>query len=157
MKIKLVQVGKSNKSYLRDSLPEFYKRIKKYCDIEEVVVKDQGGSGKTSADVVKKKEGELILKALDGQGYVVLLDEKGKDWNSRQLAGFVSERLMDGTKNLYFVVGGAFGFSDQVYQRANMKLRLSSMTFSHQLIRLILAEQLYRAFTIVNGHPYHND
>ena len=105
----------------------------------------------------KEKEGSLILDKLTSSDYVVLLDERGKEMTSQQFAGFLQKQMNTGLKNLVFVIGGPYGFSERVYQRANFKIALSQMTFSHQLVRLIFLEQLYRGLAILNNHPYHHD
>lgn len=108
-------------------------------------------------NVLKEKEGELILKQISGGDILVLLDEKGKQMTSRDLAAFVQKQMLAGIRRLFVVIGGAYGFSDAVYQRADFKISLSKMTFSHQMVRLIFAEQLYRAHSILNNEPYHHD
>jgi len=150
-------VGKSKKKYLEGSLNDFYTRIKKYVPLEEIIVKDVSG-GKGITDVQRNEtEGNTILEKLKKDDFLILLDEKGKRLTSRSFAKFLEDKMIYERKDVVFLVGGASGFSPAVYERANDQVRLSEMTFSHQLIRLIMAEQLYRAMTIINGHPYHND
>ncbi len=157
MKIKLVYVGKSKKGYLQGSLSDFYKRIQKYVSLEEVVIQDVPNA--KSLDSFKRNdlEGKSVLKRLKDSDIVVLLDEKGKGYDSRGFAKFIEDKMLYSRQDMAFVVGGAYGFSPEMYERADFKIKLSDMTFSHQLIRLIMAEQLYRAMTIIKGHPYHND
>ncbi len=123
--------------------------------MEEVVIE----SGLKSADTkkVKDKEGELILKKIIPGDYVILLDDKGKEFTSTQFAAYLEGLFNQSLKNICFVAGGAYGFSDELYKRANAKLSLSKMTFSHQIVRAIFSEQLYRAFTIINNEPYHHE
>lgn len=157
MKFRLMYVGKSKKSYLTGSLGDFYQRIRKYVALDEVIVPDINNAKSLTPEKRKEEEGKLLISKVKDTDFVILLDEKGKSIDSRKFAQFLEEKMIYGRADLVFIVGGAFGFSDAVYKRANYKLRLSDMTFSHQLIRLILAEQLYRAMTIIKGHPYHND
>ena len=157
MKITLLFVGKTSFDYLEKGIVEYEKRIKRYTDFEIKVIKDLKVSKSMPVNIVKIKEGELILKQIKETDFFVLLDEKGKQYTSREFAGFVENKIVTGVKHLVFIVGGAYGFSEDVYKRANGKLSLSKMTFSHQPIRLLFAEQLYRAFTIIKREPYHND
>jgi len=157
MKIRLIYVGKSKKDYLNGSLQDFYKRIKKFVALEEVIIPDISNSKSMTPEKRKLEEGKALISSVKDSEFVILMDEKGKSFNSRGFAQFLEEKMIYSSSDLVIVVGGAFGFSDAVYQRANQKMSLSDMTFSHQLIRLILAEQLYRALTIIKGHPYHND
>jgi len=157
MKITLLFVGKTSFDYLEKGIAEYEKRIKRYLDFEIKVIKDLKPGKNMPANIVKIKEGELILKQIKSTDFLVLLDEKGKQYTSREFAGFIENKIVTGVKHLIFIVGGAYGFSEDVYKRANEKLSLSKMTFSHQPIRLLFAEQLYRAFTIIKREPYHND
>ncbi len=157
MKISLFFVGKTSFDYLEKGISEYEKRIKRYVDFEIRTVKDIKTGKNMPAKIVKQKEGEQVLKQLKNSDYLILLDEKGKQFSSREFAKFIDNKTVTGTKRLVFLIGGAFGFSEAVYKRANEKLSLSKMTFSHQPIRLLFTEQLYRAFTIIKGEPYHND
>lgn len=156
MKVKLLMVGKTRESFIEEGFDIFKKRIKHYLSFEGQTI---GGLKKTknlSPSEIKTLEGELILKNLKDHDTVVLLDENGKDYDSAGFANFVQKQMNSGTKQLIFIVGGAYGFSSDVYQRANYKVSLSPMTFSHQVIRLIFMEQFYRAMTILKNEPYHN-
>ena len=124
---------------------------------EETIIPDIKNPKNISKSELKNREGNLILSKIDNSDQVVLLDDKGKMFSSIDFSSYLSEKMNRSTKSLVFVVGGAFGFSDAVYQRANNKLSLSKMTFSHQMVRLIFKEQLYRAFTILKGEKYHHD
>ena len=157
MKITLLFVGKTSFDFLDKGIAEYEKRIKRYTNFEIKVIKDLKVSKNMPAHIVKIKEGESILKHIEKSDFFVLLDEKGKQYTSREFAGFIENKIVTGVKHLIFIVGGAYGFSEDVYKRANGKLSLSQMTFSHQPVRLLFAEQLYRAFTIIKKEPYHND
>jgi len=157
MKLSLFFTGKTSFKYVETGIAEYEKRIKRYIDFEIKIIKDFKASKSMPAKTVKIKEGEQILKHLNKTDFLILLDEKGKMFTSREFAKFIDNKIFTGTKHLVFLIGGAYGFSDEIYNRANAKLSLSKMTFSHQPIRVLFAEQLYRAFTIIKGEPYHND
>lgn len=157
MKIKLLQIGKTNERYLQQGIEEYEKRIKAFVPFVQEVLPHLKNASSLNANEVKEREGQMILAKLKPDDFLILLDERGKEMNSREFAGFMQKNMNAGMKQVVFLVGGAFGFSDEVYLRANQKLSLSKMTYSHQLIRLIFTEQLYRSFTIINNHPYHND
>jgi 23S rRNA (pseudouridine1915-N3)-methyltransferase len=157
MKIKLILVGKTNAKYLVEGEKEYEKRLKHYTKFEEIIIPDVKQSGKLSESELKKKEGQLILAKLENSDHVILLDDKGNSYSSLQFSDFLQQKMNSSLKCLVFVVGGAFGFSDEVYQRANSKVSLSKMTFSHQMIRLIFKEQLYRGFSILRGEKYHHE
>lgn len=154
MKIKLIAVGKTKESYLQQGVDEYVKRLTRYADFEIIIVPE----GKTTdATQAKNKEGEAILAKLDKTDFLVLLDNRGKQYTSEKFAGYIDAKAGNGVKTLVFCIGGAFGFSDKVYERKNEWLSLSEMTFSHQMIRLFFVEQIYRGYTIIKGHPYHNE
>ena len=157
MKIKLIVVGKTNAKYLLVGEREYQNRLRHYTKFEEIIIPDVKQSGKLSEKELKKKEGQLILYKLENIDHVILLDDKGKSYSSIEFANFLQQKMNSGLKSLVFVVGGAFGFSDEVYERANSKLSLSKMTFSHQMVRLIFKEQLYRGFSILRGEKYHHE
>ena len=157
MKIKLIVVGKTNAKYLLEGENEYESRLKHYTKYEEIIIPDVKQSGKLSEIELKKKEGQLILAKLENSDHVILLDDKGKSYSSVEFANFLQQKMNSSLKSLVFVVGGAFGFSDEVYQRANSKVSLSKMTFSHQMVRLIFKEQLYRGFSILRGEQYHHE
>lgn len=157
MNISLTVIGKTDNSFVSEGYDEYFKRIKRYLKFEFKVIRDIKNSGSLDENVQKKMEGEKILEEISNSDVVVLLDENGKEFSSREFASFISKQMNASVKNLIFVVGGPYGFSEDVYKRANFKISLSRMTFSHQLIRLIFAEQLYRAFAIINNEPYHHD
>jgi 23S rRNA (pseudouridine1915-N3)-methyltransferase len=157
MKIILLSVGKTEKGYLEEGCQVFYDRLKHYVKFESLELDVSKKITSLPVSERKIKEGELIQKHLEQGDFVVLLDEKGKEYSSRQFADFLQKQMASGIKRLVFVVGGAFGFSDQIYGLANAKISFSKMTFSHQMIRLFMVEQLYRGFTILKNEPYHND
>ena len=157
MKIKLILVGKTNIKYLLEAEREYENRLKHYIKYEEIIIPDVKQSGKLSESELKKKEGQLILSKLENSDHVILLDDKGKSHSSIEFANFLQQKMNSSLKTLVFVVGGAFGFSDEVYQIANSKVSLSKMTFSHQMVRLIFKEQLYRGLSILRGEKYHHE
>lgn len=157
MKITLLCIGKTDESYINTGIDIYIKRLKHYYKTELQVIADLKKASNLSAEERKRKEGEAILKQLDPSDRVLLLDEKGKNFTSREFAGQIEKIAVSGVKRVVFVIGGAFGFSDEVYNRANGKISLSKMTFSHQMVRIFFLEQIYRACTILNNEPYHND
>lgn len=157
MNIKLIVVGKNEQKYLKEALDIYIKRLTHYINFELVVLPDVKNAKNMSVSELKDKEAELILKHSAKADKVVLLDEKGKEFSSVEFSKYIEKQMNASLKTLAFVVGGAFGFSEKVYSQANEKLSISKMTFSHQMIRLLFVEQLYRAFTIIKGEPYHNE
>lgn len=157
MNITLLVVGKTDKDYINAAVDEYFKRIKRYMNFEFKVIKDIKNAKSVTTAVQNKLEGEKILEELQNSDYVVLLDENGKNLSSKEFAAFIEKQSLSGLKNLVFVIGGPYGFSEDVYARANYKLSLSRMTFSHQLVRAIFAEQLYRGLSILNNDPYHHE
>ncbi|WP_299583222.1 23S rRNA (pseudouridine(1915)-N(3))-methyltransferase RlmH [uncultured Sunxiuqinia sp.] len=157
MKIKLLVIGKTDQKYLQEGLADYHKRIPHYLPFEFTVIPDLKNTRKLSEDQQKEKEGELILAQVKAGDELVLLDERGQTFRSTEFARFLEKKMLGGLKNLILVIGGPYGFSEAVYQRATGKVSLSKMTFSHQLIRLIFSEQLYRALTILKGEPYHHE
>lgn len=157
MNIVLLAIGKTNENYLVDALLKYQKRLKHYIRFEIFEIPNTKNTKKKSRFELKKKEGELILKHVKSTDHLVLLDEKGKDFTSVEFADKLQELMLSGKKRLVFVCGGAYGFSDEIYKRQNEKLSLSKMTFSHQMARVFFIEQVYRAYTILNNEPYHNE
>ncbi len=155
MKITLVQVGKTSFGYIREGIIDYHKRIGHYVNFEEITIPDLKNTKSLGVSEIKKKEGESILKLIDKSVRLILLDENGKQSDSVQFAEFISKNMNSG-RDIVFMIGGAYGFSEEVYSRADEKIALSKMTFSHQMVRLIFAEQLYRAMTIIRGEPYHH-
>lgn len=157
MKITLLTVGKTDKDWVRQGLDIYVSRLKHYIPFSIVEIPELKNVSALSKDLIKSKEGELILKNIRPTDDVILLDEKGKQYTSVELAKIIQDKISYAGKDIIFIIGGAYGFSDAVYQRANSKLSLSKMTFSHQMVRAIFAEQIYRAFTIMRGEPYHHE
>ena len=135
----------------------YAKRINHYCKFAITILPDLRNTKSLSSRQQNKSEGERILGLLTDSDYVVLLDERGKEFRSMEFAEWVEKRMTSGLKRLVFVIGGPYGFSEEVYARANGQISLSRMTFSHQIVRAIFAEQIYRAFTILNNEPYHHE
>ena len=156
MKIVLVVVGKTNEKYLIEGISDYQKRLKHYAKFQIVEIPNIKNSKNFSETELIKKEGEMILKQINNSDYLVLLDDKGNDFISPKFAEKLQQWMISGKKRLVFVVGGAYGFSQEVYNRGNEKLSLSRMTFSHQMVRLFFVEQLYRGYTILNNEPYHH-
>ena len=157
MKITLLTVGKTEMSFVKQGLETFAKRIGHYAkfSIQEIVLPKQ--KGKIPPHLQQEKEAQLILKQIPARAQIILLDENGLAMTSREFASFLQNKMNRSTKDLIFVVGGPFGFHPDLRKQAQEIISLSRMTFSHQLIRLIFAELLYRAFTILNNEPYHNE
>jgi len=157
MNIKLIVIGKTKSKFLLDGENEYQKRLKHYCKFSELIIPDIKNGGKISKKELKEKEGNLMLASKKNSDYVILLDDKGLELSSTDFAEFLNKKMVSSTNELVFIIGGAFGFSESVYRGANTKLSLSKMTFSHQMVRMIFKEQLYRAFTILKGEKYHHD
>ena len=157
MNIKLIVVAKTDEQYLREGIDVYVKRLRHYVNFEMVVIPALKDLRNASADEVKEREAAVLLRHLEKADAVVLLDEHGAEYTSVGFSKYLQKQMNAGIRTLAFVVGGAFGFSPKVYERAAAKLSLSQMTFSHQMIRLLFVEQLYRAFTILNHEPYHNE
>lgn len=156
MKICLMVIGKTDEDYLKKGIEIFMKRIPHYISFEMKIIPDLKNSKNLSEEQQKEKEGELIRLQLTSSDELFLLDEQGTESSSVEFARFLEKKMISGIKRLVFVIGGPYGFSGNVYSRANGKLSLSMMTFSHQMVRLIFVEQLYRAMTILKGEPYHH-
>lgn len=156
MKIHFWSIGKNNEPYIKTGVEDFTKRIAKYFPVEWDIIPVPKNAGMLSEMDLKKKEGETILEWLEKEDYLVALDEGGKQMASGQLAQFIQQRANESKRKLIFLVGGAYGIDDAVFTRANYKWSLSSLTFPHQLVRLILAEQVYRACTILRNEKYHH-
>jgi 23S rRNA (pseudouridine1915-N3)-methyltransferase len=156
MKIKLLFIGKENLEVLQATSQDYISKINNYNPFEIEAIPYLKNTKSLSIELQKKQEGELFLKKITSQDIVVLLDERGKEYTSLQFSQFIQQRFNSGCKNLLFLIGGAYGFSEELYQRANFILSMSKMTFPHKLARLLFTEQLYRVFTILNGEPYHH-
>jgi len=156
MKIKLICVGKTNFDFLRTGEAEYSKRLAHYCSFTRIDIPELKQVKSFSQEEIKLREGELILSKIQSGEYVVLLDDKGKSFNSTAFASHLEKKALHGSSAITFVIGGAYGFSPAVYAKADEQISLSEMTFSHQIIRLIFLEQIYRAFTIIKGEKYHH-
>jgi 23S rRNA (pseudouridine1915-N3)-methyltransferase len=156
MKIWFWSIGKSNESYVKEGIADFTKRISRYFPVEWTIIPVPKNSGMLSEMDLKKKEGETILQWLRQDDYLIALDERGKQFSSEELSELLQERASASTKNLVFLIGGAFGLDAAVLKRAQLKWSLSQLTFPHQLVRLILSEQVYRACTILQNEKYHH-
>jgi len=157
MKITLLVIGKTDTAYLTEGINEYVKRLNHYINFEIEVIPDIKRNKNISIDLQKNQEGELIFsKNLPGKE-LHLFDEKGKTFTSREFSGFLEKKMASGLKELVLVIGGPYGFSSKVYEVAKSKISLSKLTFSHQMVRLMCVEQIYRAFTILKGEPYHHD
>jgi 23S rRNA (pseudouridine1915-N3)-methyltransferase len=156
MKITFILNGKTEDDHIVKGLAVYEQRLKHYVSFETIIIPALKNTKALSIDQQKQKEGELILKNIQSADRLILLDENGKEYNSVGFAAFIQQQMNSGIKNVVFVVGGPYGFSDEVYKRANAKVSLSKMTFSHQMVRLFFVEQVYRAMTILKNEPYHH-
>ena len=156
MKIKFICIGKTGKDFLEAGEKEYLARLKHYVSLERIELPDLKNQKKLTVDQIKEQEGKEILSKLLSGEQLYLLDENGKEFSSVEFATFIQQRFNSGGKGLIFVVGGAYGFSPEVYAASQGKISLSRMTFSHQMVRMIFFEQLYRAMTILRGEPYHH-
>ena len=156
MTIKLLAIGKTDSKALQSLINVYEKRLQHYVKFEIELIPDLKNSKNLSEDQQKIKEGELILKKLNPTDVLVLLDEKGKLISSIEFSSYLQKKMNSGIKQLVFLIGGPYGFSQEIYSAATGKISLSKMTFSHQMIRLFVTEQVYRAFTILKNEPYHH-
>lgn len=157
MKIQLLVIGKTSADYISKGTDLYLNRLSHYIPTEIKVLPDIKNTRKLTEEQQKTAEGEQFLNALQGGDYVVLLDERGKEFTSREFSTFIQHKMNTVSRNLVFIIGGPYGFSKAVYDRADSLLSLSRMTFSHEMVRLFFIEQIYRAMTILRGEPYHHD
>lgn len=157
MKLILLTVGRTDVKWVRESLDIYVSRLVHYVPFELREIPELKNASSLTEDLIRRKEGELILKQLKPSEVLVLLDEKGREFRSVEFADHIKDSLAHGAGDIVFCIGGAYGFSPEVYARAKEKISLGKMTFSHQMVRTIFAEQLYRAFTIIKGEPYHHE
>ena len=158
MNVKILCVGKIKEKFYKDAILEYSKRLSKYCSLEIIEVSDEKTSENASdneINIIKDKEGERILKAIKDRDYVIALAIKGKTYDSIAFSNYIENLAISGVSSIAFVIGGSLGLSDMVLSRSDMKLSFSEMTFPHQLMRVILLEQIYRAMRIINNEPYH--
>lgn len=157
MELILLTIGKTSTPYILTGMDDYITRLKRYIDFKAMALPDIKGSRSMPAPEQKIKEGKMILDFVKPSDYMVLLDEHGIEMTSMQFASHLSKRMASGRKRLLLVIGGPYGFSDDVYARSDEKLSLSRMTFSHEMVRLFITEQVYRAMTILRGEPYHHE
>lgn len=157
MKIKLIVIGKTDQNYMNEGIGEYISRLKHYVPTEIVVIPSLKNMGNLTVEQIKQKETELLLKQIFPSDMVILLDENGKHYTSTEFASFMQQQMNKGIQNLIFIVGGAYGFSKEMYLKFPIKIALSKMTFSHQMVRLFFVEQVYRAMTILRNESYHHE
>ncbi len=156
MKIRLIWIGKPDGDIFNEAIQHYTQKVKFYTPFETVAIPYLKNTQSLSREEQKKREGELILKKIVPGDFVVLLDENGQEYTSEKFARFIQQQSVNGTRSVVFVIGGAYGFSEAVYARGNGKIALSKLTFPHIMARLVFTEQLYRAFSILHGEPYHH-
>lgn len=156
MKIRLITIGKTNTGFVKTGIEEYLKRLTKYITFEIKELNDVKNSNKLSVSELKLKEKELLESSIKNDEEIILLDENGKEFTSENFSKYIENKMVQGNKNIVFVIGGAYGFQNDFLNKGYEKIALSKMTFSHQMIRLIFTEQLYRAFTIIRNEPYHH-
>jgi len=157
MKIELMAIGKTQSKYLIEGIDMYCQRLGHYIPFAFTVLPDVKCAKSLSETQLKEREGQIMMSAFQPSDVVVLLDERGKEFTSREFAGYIDKQMTSGLKRLVFVIGGPYGFSDRMYERADGKISLSRMTFSHEMVRLFFIEQIYRSMTILRGEPYHHD
>ncbi len=156
MKIRILAIGKTDDKNLLSLIQTYEQRLKHYIKFDLIIIPDIKNAKNMSMKQQKEREGELILKNIQASDQLFLLDEKGQEFGSIEFSSFLQKKMNSGMKQLVLVIGGPYGFSEKVYQKATGKISLSKMTFSHQMIRLFIVEQIYRAFTILKNEPYHH-
>lgn len=157
MKIALLSIGKTDNSLFREIIDEYIKRVNHYIPFEIIYLQDLKNRKSISEEEQKVQEGEKLLKNIEPTDYIVLLDDKGKTYSSPEFAKYIEKKMHSVPKRLVFLIGGPYGFSKSIYDIANEKISLSKMTFTHQMVRMVFTEQLYRAMTILNNEPYHHE
>lgn len=157
MKITVLAVGKTATGYLAEGIDHYLKRLKHYLPVELIVIPDIKGARSLTEAEQKEREGDAMLQALQPGDYVVLLDERGREYTSREFSDEISRRMNQGLKRVVYIIGGPYGFAPKIYDRADSKISLSRMTMTHEMVRLLFVEQIYRAMTILRGEPYHHD
>lgn len=156
MKVTIIGIGKTKQNFVDDGIAFFKKRIGRFADFKIEILPDIKNAAKLSSELLKQAEGQVLLKRLENQTFYIL-DEKGKQFSSIKFADFIEKETVSGNSNLIFCIGGAYGFSNDVKQKAKLAISLSAGTFTHQFIRLMFTEQIYRALSIINNLPYHNE
>lgn len=155
MKIRIIAINKTDKGWIQDGVDTYFQRVKRYVSAELLILEGVANSKRSSVEVMKE-EGVKLMKQIRSGDFVVLLDEKGKRFDSTGFSGWINQKMIHGSGDLVFLIGGAYGFDLPVRNRANEVISLSDMTFTHQMIRIFFLEQLYRAFTILRNEPYHH-
>jgi 23S rRNA (pseudouridine1915-N3)-methyltransferase len=156
MKLILLQTGRTTDNYIIEGIANYYERIKKYVSFEILTITEIRNTKNMPVNEQKSKEGEKLSEQINNDDYVLLLDEKGKEFDTVEFASFLEKSFMLRKKRIVFVIGGPWGFSDEIYKRSDARISLSKMTFSHQLVRLLFMEQFYRALSVIKGDPYHH-
>ena len=157
MKIRLITIGVTDKNYMKEGITDYVKRLSYYIPLDISEIPDIKNRNSLPFEIQKEKEGEMILKRLENGDILILLDDKGEEFTSVEFSKWIEKKMIAGTRQLVFAVGGPYGFSKAVYQRCEYKISLSQLTFSHQMVRLIFVEQLYRAMTILKNESYHHE
>ena len=157
MDLVLLSVGKTSTPWIKSGVMEFERRLEKYIKFNSKELPDIKNAKSLTIDKIKTEEGKIILNELSNGDFVALLDEKGKEYTSREFSSWVQKQFSSGKKRLVFIIGGPYGFSEDVYKRADSKITLSKMTFTHEMAKLFFTEQIYRSMTILKGEPYHHD
>ena len=157
VKILLLTIGNTDKTYMKDGIDDYVKRLSFYVPFDIKVIPDIKNRSSLSEELQKEKEGQLILNQVSSGDNLILLDERGDEHSSIEFSKWIEKKMIAGIRQLVFVIGGPYGFSKMVYQRADSKISLSKLTFSHQMVRMIFVEQLYRAMTIIKNEPYHHE
>ena len=157
VKILLLTIGSTDKQYMREGIDDYVKRLSFYLPFEMKVIPDIKNRSSLSTELQKEKEGQLILNQISSGDFLVLLDERGSEFSSLGFSKWIEKKMIAATRQLVFVIGGPYGFSNTVYQRSDIKISMSKMTFSHQMARMIFVEQIYRAMTIIKNEPYHHE
>ena len=157
MKILLLAIGNTDKKFMKEGIDDYVKRLSFYVPFEMKVIPDIKNRSSLSIDLQKEKEGQLILNQISLGDYVILLDEHGLEFSSVEFSKWIEKKMIAGMRQIVFVIGGPYGFSNTVYQRSDVKISMSKLTFSHQMVRLIFVEQVYRAMTIIKNEPYHHE
>ena len=157
MKILLLTIGNTDTKYIKEGIDDYIKRLSFYIPFETRVIPDLKNRNALSVDLQKEKEGQLIMNQVQTGDYLILLDERGTEFTSVEFSKWIEKRMIAGIRQIVFIIGGPYGFSKLIYQRSDFKISLSQLTFSHQMVRLIFVEQVYRAMTIIKNEPYHHE
>ena len=157
MKITLACIGKTDEKFIQEGIDKYLKRLKHYINFNIVVIPDVKNVKNMSESQQKEKEAELFMKQINNGDLVILLDEKGKEFRSIEFSNYLEQKMVSSVQHMIFLIGGPYGFADTIRERANYKISLSKMTFSHQMVRMFFVEQVYRAFSIMKGEPYHHE